>query len=179
MWTFSGTAMPTHAACISSILSRVESFWFNKMGAPVACLSFIAPPTWSMCACVTTICLTVRLCRFTISRIRPISSPRSMTMASCVVSSPTTEQLHCNGLTGKRCRQVTALRALQKHDDNQKKTNKYVYDQNQNSKHSFLNLYSEILWCGRGDLNPHAFRRHPLKMVCLPVPPLPQMSLVL
>ncbi len=28
-------------------------------------------------------------------------------------------------------------------------------------------------WCGRGDLNPHAFRRHPLKMVCLPVPPLP------
>ena len=31
-----------------------------------------------------------------------------------------------------------------------------------------------IRWCGRGDLNPHAFRRHPLKMVCLPVPPLPQ-----
>src|SRR5437588_6396374 len=28
-------------------------------------------------------------------------------------------------------------------------------------------------WCGRGDLNPHAFRRHPLKMVCLPVSPLP------
>jgi hypothetical protein len=28
-------------------------------------------------------------------------------------------------------------------------------------------------WCGRGDLNPHAFRRHPLKMVCLPIPPLP------
>src|ERR1700681_2694189 len=31
-------------------------------------------------------------------------------------------------------------------------------------------------WCGRGDLNPHAFRRHPLKMVCLPVPPLPHFS---
>src|SRR5258707_8752215 len=31
-------------------------------------------------------------------------------------------------------------------------------------------------WCGRGDLNPHAFRRHPLKMVCLPVPPLPQVK---
>ncbi len=30
-----------------------------------------------------------------------------------------------------------------------------------------------LKWCGRGDLNPHAFRRHPLKMVCLPVPPLP------
>src|SRR5882757_4200653 len=28
-------------------------------------------------------------------------------------------------------------------------------------------------WCGRGDLNPHALRRHPLKMVCLPIPPLP------
>jgi hypothetical protein len=25
-------------------------------------------------------------------------------------------------------------------------------------------------------LNPHAFRRHPLKMVCLPVPPLPQVA---
>ena len=28
---------------------------------------------------------------------------------------------------------------------------------------------------GLGDLNPHAFRRHPLKMVCLPVPPLPHL----
>src|SRR6202163_1792377 len=28
-------------------------------------------------------------------------------------------------------------------------------------------------WCGRGDSNPHALRRHPLKMVRLPVPPLP------
>ena len=33
--------------------------------------------------------------------------------------------------------------------------------------------YTALNWCGRGDLNPHAFRRHPLKMVCLPVPPLP------
>ena|SRR5579862_8311673 len=31
----------------------------------------------------------------------------------------------------------------------------------------------EIDWCGRGDSNPHALRRHPLKMVRLPVPPLP------
>ena len=30
-----------------------------------------------------------------------------------------------------------------------------------------------IFWCGRGDSNPHALRRHPLKMVRLPVPPLP------
>src|SRR5216684_3331063 len=28
-------------------------------------------------------------------------------------------------------------------------------------------------WCGRRDSNPHALRRHPLKMVRLPVPPLP------
>ena len=34
--------------------------------------------------------------------------------------------------------------------------------------------YKKIIWCGRGDLNPHALRRHPLKMVCLPIPPLPQ-----
>src|SRR5437764_11770089 len=32
------------------------------------------------------------------------------------------------------------------------------------------------LWCGRGDLNPHASRRHPLKMVCLPISPLPHDS---
>ncbi len=30
-----------------------------------------------------------------------------------------------------------------------------------------------VCWCGRGDSNPHALRRHPLKMVRLPVPPLP------
>jgi hypothetical protein len=30
------------------------------------------------------------------------------------------------------------------------------------------------VWCGRWDSNPHALRRHPLKMVRLPVPPLPQ-----
>src|SRR5215469_18434236 len=36
-----------------------------------------------------------------------------------------------------------------------------------------MNLRDYFSWCGRGDLNPHAFRRHPLKMVCLPVPPLP------
>ena len=46
------------------------------------------------------------------------------------------------------------------------------------SKTKFLNyqfywLRGYRFWCGRGDLNPHAFRRHPLKMVCLPVPPLP------
>lgn len=28
--------------------------------------------------------------------------------------------------------------------------------------------------CGRRDLNPHALRRHPLKMVRLPVSPLPR-----
>jgi hypothetical protein len=33
---------------------------------------------------------------------------------------------------------------------------------------------NQLKWCGRGDLNPHALRRHPLKMVCLPIPPLPQ-----
>ena len=30
-------------------------------------------------------------------------------------------------------------------------------------------------WCGRRDLNPHGLRRHPLKMVCLPIPPLPRL----
>src|SRR3989442_14106483 len=31
---------------------------------------------------------------------------------------------------------------------------------------------SLILLCRRRDSNPHASRRHPLKMVCLPIPPL-------
>jgi hypothetical protein len=37
----------------------------------------------------------------------------------------------------------------------------------------FAEVDEQNSWCGRGDLNPHAFRRHPLKMVCLPIPPLP------
>ena len=28
------------------------------------------------------------------------------------------------------------------------------------------------VWCRRGDSNPHGFPHHPLKMACLPVPPL-------
>ena len=31
---------------------------------------------------------------------------------------------------------------------------------------------SESSWCRRRDLNPHGFPHHPLKMACLPVPPL-------
>src|SRR4029077_2792071 len=71
------------------------------------------------------------------------------------------------------------LAALQQHDDDQKKTNNHMNGRNQN-KHaapvSVESAQSEKTWCGRGDLNPHAFRRHPLKMVCLPVPPLPQIE---
>ena len=32
--------------------------------------------------------------------------------------------------------------------------------------------------CGRRDLNPHALRRSPLKTVCLPIPPLPQLGAI-
>jgi hypothetical protein len=28
------------------------------------------------------------------------------------------------------------------------------------------------IWCRRGDSNPHEFPHHPLKMACLPIPPL-------
>jgi len=31
---------------------------------------------------------------------------------------------------------------------------------------------SDSEWCRRRDLNPHGFPHHPLKMACLPVPPL-------
>ena len=81
--------------------------------------------------------------------------------------------------------EITALAALQQHDGNQKQGNRYVNNRDknchphaQNSDGAEARIPKSIAgkaerWCGRGDLNPHAFRRHPLKMVCLPVPPLP------
>ncbi len=41
-------------------LSSGKSFSFRKMGAPVSRLSLSAPPTWSMWAWVTRICLSLR-----------------------------------------------------------------------------------------------------------------------
>ena len=43
------------------------------------------------------------------------------------------------------------------------------------SRKELTNIFQRGLkfWCGRGDSNPYALRRHPLKMVRLPVPPLP------
>jgi hypothetical protein len=95
-------------------------------------------------------------------------------------------------LTAESRGQVPTLPALQQHDSNQKKANDNVNYYNQNghckktpsgprpdldsdlpSAISVSNAHESVRWCGRGDLNPHAFRRHPLKMVCLPVPPLP------
>ena len=92
---------------------------------------------------------------------------------------------------------VSTLPALQQHHNDQEQTNDDVNDGNQDN-HVVLNprvrrsrkstrncagignivtLYVAYnlgeAWCGRGDLNPHAFRRHPLKMVCLPISPLP------
>src|ERR1700676_725355 len=71
------------------------------MGAPVAARNFMAPPTWSMCAWVMTICFTCRLCLRTSARMLWISSPGSITMASRVLSSPMMEQLHCSAPTGR------------------------------------------------------------------------------
>src|SRR5215472_6002629 len=80
----------------------------------------------------------------------------------------------------RRC-DIAALAALQEHHNDQKEGNNNVNDGDENN-HGKLKItlkcrlgcpLSCVEWCGRGDLNPHAFRRHPLKMVCLPVPPLP------
>ncbi len=83
---------------------------------------------------------------------------------------------------------VSRLAALQQHDDDDKETNNYVKNCDDANNHCRFrsgapapslsqsaagNFRAAGSWCGRGDLNPHAFRRHPLKMVCLPVPPLP------
>ena len=67
---------------------------------------------------------------------------------------------------------IGALAVLQQHDHNQNRTNNHMNNGYQNTEHLFIKSPFKT-WCGRGDLNPHAFRRHPLKMVCLPVPPLP------
>src|SRR5262249_34510883 len=69
-------------------------------------------------------------------------------------------------LTAKSSSNVAALSALQQDHSNQEETNNNVNNRDENNH--------VVLWCGRGDLNPHALRRHPLKMVCLPIPPLPQ-----
>src|ERR1700675_1781965 len=71
------------------------------MGAPVARFSFMAPPTWSMWACVMMICFTVSPCRPTMASTSSIWSPGSMTRASRLSSSPTTQQLPCRGPTGR------------------------------------------------------------------------------
>ena len=48
-----------------------------------------------------TICFTAKLCLRMMARTASTSSPGSMTMASREASSPMTEQLHCNGPTGR------------------------------------------------------------------------------
>src|SRR6185437_6778046 len=53
-----------------------------------------------MCACVMTICFSESFSSRRICKMSSIWSPGSITMASCVCSSPSTEQLHCSGPTG-------------------------------------------------------------------------------
>src|SRR5271170_4625820 len=107
----SGGATPSHPACMSIILSNGRSFWLSKTGAPVAFFSLTAPPTWSICAWVTTICLRVSPCLARRSRMSGILSPGSMTIASRVASSPTMVQLHCSAPTGKVSRIMNSLSA--------------------------------------------------------------------
>ena len=37
-------------------------------------------------------------------------------------------------------------------------------------------VYPKVIWCERGDLNPHGLRHTPLKRACLPVPALSRYS---
>jgi len=69
---------------------------------------------------------------------------------------------------------VPALATLQQHNYDQKKRNNNMDNRDKYNHSLKVSFQKSFSWCGRGDLNPHAFRRHPLKMVCLPVPPLPQ-----
>jgi hypothetical protein len=68
--------------------------------------------------------------------------------------------------------EIGALALLEKNDGDHEETNDYVDNDKQiNHAVAFLSGILDKLrdiWCGRGDLNPHASRRHPLKMVCLP-----------
>jgi hypothetical protein len=74
-------------------------------------------------------------------------------------------------LTAESTREICALTLLEKNNPNQDKADNNV---NRTHKPDHENLNR---WCGRGDLNPHASRRHPLKMVCLPISPLPRCAL--
>src|SRR5262252_5677672 len=47
----------------------------------------------------------------------------------------------------------------------------YVIERKRKSPQKFI-ILKALLECRRRDSNPHASRRHPLKMVCLPIPPL-------
>jgi hypothetical protein len=44
-----------------------------------------------------------------------------------------------------------------------------------NTKPAPLARGGSFILCGRRDLNPHGLLRYPLKIVCLPIPPLPQL----
>jgi hypothetical protein len=44
-----------------------------------------------------------------------------------------------------------------------------------NTKPASLARDGSFILCGRRDLNPHGLLRYPLKIVCLPIPPLPQL----
>src|SRR5439155_739099 len=89
------------------------------------------------------------------------------------------ERCSCGGTerglaaTGGEHGKVSAFAALHQNHEDQEQGNQYVKDVDD---YDHFKMSLDKLWCGRRDLNPHAFRRHPLKMVCLPIPPLPQGS---
>ena len=82
--------------------------------------------------------------------------------------------------------QVGTLTGLQQDNSDQNETNNNVQDgekrdhcihfryektycaRTRRTATSRKTIFTKNHWCGRGDLNPHASRRHPLKMVCLP-----------
>ena len=79
-------------------------------------------------------------------------------------------------LSAKRASQICTFPRLQQDNPDQNKTNDDVKNGKEINHWVTFKLKTECAtatekpgsWCGRGDLNPHAFRRHPLKMVCLP-----------
>jgi hypothetical protein len=87
-------------------------------------------------------------------------------------------------LSAKGAGKIRALALLQKNDGDEEDAVKNVYgakephhkipDLSRGRASQGISVTVESIWCGRGDLNPHASRRHPLKMVCLPISPLPQ-----
>ena len=86
--------------CGSASIQNWSASCGPSMGRPSVRASVPVAPAWSMCACVSQICSSVRPSSFTAASSTSMSPPGSITAAWCVASSQTSEQFCWKGVTG-------------------------------------------------------------------------------